>query len=59
MYNIPLLTTVLVPSHHGIGHYHIKGLGESPLTPVAPAIARETAAPIYRAHRPRPRPGRL
>ena len=43
MRDIPLLTTVLVESPHGIGPYQIKGIGESPLTPVAPAIANAIA----------------
>jgi CO/xanthine dehydrogenase Mo-binding subunit len=43
MRDIPPLTTVLVPSPHGVGPYHIKGIGESPLTPVAPAIANAIA----------------
>jgi CO/xanthine dehydrogenase Mo-binding subunit len=61
--DIPPLTTVLVESTNGVGPYQIKGIGESPLTPVAPAIAnavedaigvriRElpiTAEKIYRA----------
>ena len=33
--------TVLVESVNGVGPYHIKGIGESPLTPVAPAIANQ------------------
>lgn len=43
MRDIPLLTTVLVESPPGLGPYHIKGIGESPLTPVAPAIANAVA----------------
>jgi CO/xanthine dehydrogenase Mo-binding subunit len=39
MRDTPPLTTVLVESAHGVGPYNIKGIGESPLTPVAPAIA--------------------
>jgi CO/xanthine dehydrogenase Mo-binding subunit len=35
--------TVLVESPYGVGPYHIKGIGESPLTPVAPAIANAVA----------------
>jgi CO/xanthine dehydrogenase Mo-binding subunit len=42
----PPLTTVLVESPHGVGPYHIKGIGESPLTPVAPAIANAVADAI-------------
>ena len=43
MGDTPPLTTVLVESAHGVGPYHIKGIGESPLTPVAPAIANAVA----------------
>jgi CO/xanthine dehydrogenase Mo-binding subunit len=43
MCDAPPLTTVLVPSAHGVGPYQIKGIGESPLTPVAPAIANAVA----------------
>jgi CO/xanthine dehydrogenase Mo-binding subunit len=43
MPDVPPLTTVLVESPHGVGPYHIKGIGESPLTPVAPAIANAVA----------------
>jgi CO/xanthine dehydrogenase Mo-binding subunit len=32
-----------VESAHGVGPYQIKGIGESPLTPVAPAIANAVA----------------
>jgi carbon-monoxide dehydrogenase large subunit len=39
----PPLTTVLVESANGVGPYQIKGIGESPLTPVAPAIANAVA----------------
>jgi CO/xanthine dehydrogenase Mo-binding subunit len=39
----PPLTTVLVESANGVGPYRIKGIGESPLTPVAPAIANAVA----------------
>ena len=46
MGDIPPLTTVLVESPHGVGPYHIKGIGESPLTPVAPAIANAVADAI-------------
>ena len=46
MRDTPPLTTVLVPSPHGVGPYHIKGIGESPLTPVAPAIANAVADAI-------------
>jgi len=43
MRDVPPLTTVLVESANGVGPYHIKGIGESPLTPVAPAIANAVA----------------
>jgi CO/xanthine dehydrogenase Mo-binding subunit len=43
MRDAPPLTTVLVESANGVGPYHIKGIGESPLTPVAPAIANAVA----------------
>jgi CO/xanthine dehydrogenase Mo-binding subunit len=43
MCDLPPLTTVLVESPRGVGPYHIKGIGESPLTPVAPAIANAVA----------------
>ena len=46
MPDIPPLTTVLVPSPNGVGPYQIKGIGESPLTPVAPAIANAVADAI-------------
>jgi CO/xanthine dehydrogenase Mo-binding subunit len=41
--DIPPLQTVLVESTSGVGPYQIKGIGESPLTPVAPAIANAVA----------------
>src|SRR2546426_10320449 len=43
MPDAPPLTTVLVASTNGVGPYQIKGIGESPLTPVAPAIANAVA----------------
>jgi CO/xanthine dehydrogenase Mo-binding subunit len=43
MPDAPPLTTVLVESADGVGPYRIKGIGESPLTPVAPAIANAVA----------------
>jgi len=43
MRDVPPLTTVLVESGNGVGPYQIKGIGESPLTPVAPAIANALA----------------
>jgi CO/xanthine dehydrogenase Mo-binding subunit len=39
MADIPPLDTVLLPSEHGVGPYNIRGIGEVPCTPVAPAIA--------------------
>jgi CO/xanthine dehydrogenase Mo-binding subunit len=43
MRDIPPLTSVLLESEHGVGPYHIRGIGESPCTPVAPAIANAVA----------------
>ena len=37
--DIPPLETVLVASNDGVGPYSVKGIGENPITPVAPAIA--------------------
>lgn len=37
--DIPPLETVLLESRDGDGPYHIRGIGEAPCTPVAPAIA--------------------
>ncbi|HEY7294645.1 MAG TPA: molybdopterin cofactor-binding domain-containing protein, partial [Dehalococcoidia bacterium] len=37
--DIPPLKTVVLPSQEGDGPYHIRGIGEAPCTPVAPAIA--------------------
>lgn len=37
--DIPVLQTVLLDPEAGLGPYGIKGIGENPLTPVAPAIA--------------------
>ena len=37
--DIPPLTTVVLDSEHGDGPYNIRGIGEAPCTPVAPAIA--------------------
>jgi CO/xanthine dehydrogenase Mo-binding subunit len=39
MRDIPSLTTVVLPSEYGEGPYKIRGIGEAPCTPVAPAIA--------------------
>jgi CO/xanthine dehydrogenase Mo-binding subunit len=37
--DIPPLKTVIVPSEEGVGPYKVKGIGENPISPVAPAIA--------------------
>jgi putative selenate reductase molybdopterin-binding subunit len=37
--DIPALTTVLVQGDGGVGPYKTKGIGENPISPVAPAIA--------------------
>ncbi len=37
--DIPDLTTVILPTGSGIGPYNMKGIGENPISPVAPAIA--------------------
>ena len=37
--DIPDLTTVIVQTVGGVGPYKTKGIGENPVTPVAPAIA--------------------
>lgn len=37
--DVPELTTVLLDPDAGVGPYSIKGIGENPLSPVAPAIA--------------------
>jgi CO/xanthine dehydrogenase Mo-binding subunit len=61
--DIPLHETVIIASNHGVGPYNVKGIGENPITPVAPAIANAiedavgvrikdlpiTAEKIYRA----------
>jgi CO/xanthine dehydrogenase Mo-binding subunit len=46
MRDIPPLKTILLPSEYGVGPYHIRGIGESPCTPVAPAIANAVADAI-------------
>jgi len=46
MRDTPPLTAVLMESASGVGPYQIKGIGESPLTPVAPAIANAVADAI-------------
>jgi CO/xanthine dehydrogenase Mo-binding subunit len=37
--DIPALKTVIVQSDNGVGPYKVKGIGENPISPVAPAIA--------------------
>src|SRR5207253_2635232 len=37
--DIPTLKTVIVQSENGVGPYKTKGIGENPISPVAPAIA--------------------
>ncbi|HLZ29934.1 MAG TPA: xanthine dehydrogenase family protein molybdopterin-binding subunit [Chloroflexota bacterium] len=37
--DMPPLTTVVLESEHGEGPYNIRGIGEAPCIPVAPAIA--------------------
>jgi CO/xanthine dehydrogenase Mo-binding subunit len=37
--DIPPLETVIIASDQGVGPYNVKGIGENPITPVAPAIA--------------------
>jgi carbon-monoxide dehydrogenase large subunit len=37
--DIPPLRTVILPTEAGIGPYNVKGIGENPISPVAPAIA--------------------
>jgi CO/xanthine dehydrogenase Mo-binding subunit len=63
--DIPPLKTVLLESESGVGPYKVKGIGENPISPVAPAIANAiedavgvrirdlpiTAEKIYRALR--------
>lgn len=46
MRDAPPLTTVLEEAASGVGPYLIKGIGESPLTPVAAAIANAVADAI-------------
>ncbi len=43
MADIPPMQTVLVESESGVGPYNIKGIGETPIGPVAPAIANAIA----------------
>ncbi len=42
--DIPPLKTVILGSESGVGPYHIKGIGETPNTPTAPAIANAIQA---------------
>jgi xanthine dehydrogenase molybdenum-binding subunit len=37
--DVPPLKTVLLTSENGLGPYKVKGIGENPISPVAPAIA--------------------
>ena len=37
--DIPPIKTVIVESASGVGPYKVKGIGENPISPVAPAIA--------------------
>jgi CO/xanthine dehydrogenase Mo-binding subunit len=37
--DIPALKTVIVASGEGVGPYKVKGIGENPISPTAPAIA--------------------
>ena len=37
--DIPALKTVIVASGEGVGPYKVKGIGENPISPAAPAIA--------------------
>jgi CO/xanthine dehydrogenase Mo-binding subunit len=43
MRDIPPMKTVLVEAEQGVGPYNIKGIGETPIGPVAPAIANAVA----------------
>jgi CO/xanthine dehydrogenase Mo-binding subunit len=43
MRDVPPLETVLIESEYGAGPYNIKGIGENPCAPVAPAIANAVA----------------
>jgi CO/xanthine dehydrogenase Mo-binding subunit len=68
--DIPPLRTVILPSQEGDGPYRIRGIGEAPCTPVAPAIANAvedaigvrirqlpiTAEKVYRALKERGAP---
>jgi CO/xanthine dehydrogenase Mo-binding subunit len=46
MRDIPPLKTVLLESELGVGPYQIRGIGEGPCTPVAPANAKAVADAI-------------
>ena len=37
--DIPPLKTIIVASEEGVGPYNVKGIGENPISPAAPAIA--------------------
>jgi CO/xanthine dehydrogenase Mo-binding subunit len=37
--DIPPLKTIVIESESGVGPYKVKGIGENPISPVAPAIA--------------------
>ena len=37
--DIPALKTVILASNEGVGPYNVKGIGENPISPPAPAIA--------------------
>jgi CO/xanthine dehydrogenase Mo-binding subunit len=37
--DIPPLKTVIMAGENGVGPYKVKGIGENPISPVAPAIA--------------------
>jgi CO/xanthine dehydrogenase Mo-binding subunit len=41
--DIPPLKTVVLPPGEGVGPYNIKGIGETPNTPTAAAIANAVA----------------
>jgi CO/xanthine dehydrogenase Mo-binding subunit len=41
--DMPRLTTLVLESEHGEGPYNIRGIGEAPCIPVAPAIANAVA----------------
>ena len=65
MKDIPQLKTIVIESQSGVGPYKVKGIGENPISPVAPAIANAiedavgvrirdlpiTAEKVYRAMR--------